>query len=90
MGTGLKIDVKARPGTPGAGALERHNLGMVLFLVEVIPLTHDLPVLDNYCSHQRIRADSTHPPAGQSDGPLHEPFVPGFGIVSQFHPALFY
>ncbi len=88
MGTGFQIEVETGPGGSPARPLQGYDLGVVFLFVKVIPFRDDSTVFSEYRPHQRIGADSTHPPTGQSDGPLHEPFVHCFRFVSQLQSSL--
>ncbi len=87
MGAGFQIEVETGPGGLPARSLQGHHLGVVFLLVEVISFGDDSTLFNQHRPYQRIGADSTHPPTGQSDGPLHEPFVHCFRLVSPLHSA---
>ena len=64
-----RLEAHIGRGTPGqrASPFERQGLGMGAAKPLMNPFAHDLPVPDQYASHQGIWMDSTPSPAAQSD-----------------------
>jgi len=87
MGAGFQIEIETGPGGLPARPLQGHHLGVVFLLVEVISFGDDSTLFNQHRPYQRIGADSTQPTPGQGDGPLHEPFVRCFRLVSLLHSA---